>query len=61
MWITIERPTIHMLPRLPAVESNMIDACVSVYVSVSVVAPMPRRPCFPDRSPTSQSLPEQLS
>ena len=53
-WITIERPTIHMLPRLPAAESYRIDATVSVYVAMSLVELVPSSPNFPDRSPTSQ-------
>ena len=54
LWITIERPTIHMLPRLPGVASNLIDATESMSVATCVVAPMPSKPNFPDRSPTSQ-------
>ena len=56
LWITIERPTAHMLPSLPAAESYRSDSVVSVYVAMSDAAPMPSRPCFTARSPTSHKL-----
>ena len=57
LWITIERPTTHMLPLLPAVASYRIESVVSVYVAMSNDAP--RVPCLPDKSPTSHEAPTQ--
>ena len=57
LWITIDRPTAHMLPLVPLAASYSSDSVVSVYVAMSLVVPdAPSRPNLPDRSPTSHEL-----